>query len=356
MLIAGQLKKACFVAFAHTLVLASVAEAQWISCERATNGRPYCQASSDGEYSAVSEQTFNNFKAARQQTSGTTRGEMPSPKSYVPTGKALKVIEQVGFIQNQYRWYKELVEVQEQRIRERPKNTALKSQLGSLKARLSELASSVAAKKRELTDYSTPIRPDDFDQYVTVKRLSETQVKVPYYIPGTKEVGEFWVEPVVSDEGVLQYKFQFVDTHSLGPTKVRSSILMSSEDIESTGKAMMKGAQFSQIAHKHKLRRRVSKRITCFPAENCPPEGGKLQGKASTELIFLVYENGSTAIRIQRNKGTYEEGYNISIKSGHCLEAYINYISKHAKSQFKAGSMTDSEVKDLFKSCELLLF
>jgi hypothetical protein len=70
---------------------------------------------------------------------------------------------------------------------------------------------------------------------------------------------------------------------------------------------------------------------------------------ASTEIDFKVYEDGSTAGRIQRNKGLFEDGYNISIESALMLQAYMSHILTEGKTDFQAGSRTDEQMKDLFK-------
>jgi hypothetical protein len=197
--------------------------------------------------------------------------------------------------------------------------------------------------------YGTPIKPEDSDKHATARKLSEIYARIPYYIPGTKETGEFWFEPVVKDTGTLFFRFQFVDPDSSAPDKVRSTIEMSPEDVSKTRAALEKASRNSQIAHAKKIRRNVRVRMDCFPEADCPEEGKKLAGKSSSEIIFQVYENGSTAAIIQRNKGRFEEGYNMSIESARCLAAYIQYVMEEAKTEFEAGSRSDEEVKQLFR-------
>ena len=90
-------------------------------------------------------------------------------------------------------------------------------------------------------------------------------------------------------------------------------------------------------------------RMDCFPTSDCPEEDRKLAGRASSEIIFQVDENGATGARIQRNKGVFEEGYNMSIESARCLAAYIQYVMEEAKIEYEAGSKSDDEVKKLFR-------
>ena len=196
--------------------------------------------------------------------------------------------------------------------------------------------------------YLTSIKPNDRDLYLTARKASEIYPKIPYYIPGTNETGEFWVEPSVLDSGALQFGFKFVDT-TASVERVRETIEMSLPEIEDAQKALFKLHAWSEIAHQQKLRRNYEKRVTCFPISECPPDGERIDGKASTEIRFEVYEDGSTAGRIQRNKGLFVEGYNVSIDSAMLLQAYLFHVIKEARIEFKSGTQDKKALDDLFR-------
>jgi hypothetical protein len=217
---------------------------------------------------------------------------------------------------------------------------AVNVELERLKSEYSEMDKSFGV-------YLTSIKPNDRDLYLTARKASEIYPKIPYYIPGTSETGEFWVEPAVSDRGELQFGFKFVDTNS-PVEKVRENIEMSLPEIEDAQKALFKLQAWSEIAHQQKLRRNYEKRVTCFPVSECPPDGERVDGKASTEIRFNVYEDGSTAGRIQRNKGVFVEGYNVSIDSAMLLQAYLSHVIKEAKIEFKSGTEDKKALDDLF--------
>ena len=122
--------------------------------------------------------------------------------------------------------------------------------------------------------------------------------------------------------------------------KVRETIVMSLPQIEEAQKALFKLQAWSEIAHQQKLRRNYEKRVTCFPMSECPPDGERADGKASTEIRFNVYEDGSTAGRIQRNKGLFVEGYNLSIDSAMLLQAYLAHVIKEASIEFNPAPKT----------------
>lgn len=198
------------------------------------------------------------------------------------------------------------------------------------------------------TIYATPIRPDDKDLGRTARVASEQFPKVPFYIPGTRESGRFWVEPRVSNEGKLFYDVIFVDPRASVDQK-RAVIDLTPEQLERTKVSISKLSDWSAIAHKNELRRSYRKRVDCFPEINCPRENEKIEGKTSTEIIFIVAEDGSTAGRIQRNKGRYDEGYNISIKSSKLLSSYLHYVQSQGERDFVAGTRTTADIDAMFK-------
>ena len=92
--------------------------------------------------------------------------------------------------------------------------------------------------------------------------------------------------------------------------------------------------------------RRIEKRAACFPDANCAE---KKVGTSSTEVIFQIYENGSTSGKIQRNKGRFSVGYNFSVESAVLLAGYLDYMVDVGSREFNVGTMTDEEVEDLFQ-------
>jgi hypothetical protein len=217
----------------------------------------------------------------------------------------------------------------------------------AVNAQIERLQSEYSTLDRLFGIYLTSIKPNDRDLYLTARKASEIYPKIPYYIPGTNETGEFWVEPNVSDSGEMQFGFKFVDIDS-SAEKVRETIVMSLPQIEDAQKALFKLHAWSEITHQQKLRRNYEKRVTCFPVSECPPDGERVAGKASTEVRFNVYEDGSTAGRIQRNKGLFVEGYNVSIDSAMLLQAYLSHVIKEARLEFKSGTQDKKALDELF--------
>lgn len=201
---------------------------------------------------------------------------------------------------------------------------------------------------RDRSLYRTPVRPDDRDLGVTARAASEAFPKVPYYIPGTRESGRFWIAPRVSDTGVLMYDLTFVDPGaSVDPR--RAVIDLTAAQLERMTVAVAKLSEWSEVAHRNELRKSYRKRVDCFPRTACPGDGDKAEGQTSTEVIFIVSEDGSTAGRIQRNKGRFEEGYNVSIKSARLLTSYLRYVQSRGEREFAAGTRTAADLDNMFK-------
>ena len=208
---------------------------------------------------------------------------------------------------------------------------------------LTKLRESLAASY--LSKYNTPIYPVNINLGTTAFRYSEIFPSIPYYIPGTKEVGEFLVQPVVSNKGQLTYEFTFLDP-SAKYNKEREQIVVVNTDMGSLIDGLDKVREWTETAEKNNVRRRYEKVATCFPKADC---GERQVGKASTEVVFQIYENGSTAGKLQRVKGEFVSGYNMSVESTVLLGAYLKYMRDIGEREFKIGSMSEKDLDTMFK-------
>jgi len=150
--------------------------------------------------------------------------------------------------------------------------------------------------------------------------------------------------PRVTDEGNLVYRLDFLDP-TLTYEKVRDSINIPHENINGVIKALLNIDKWTITAQENNLTRRVSKTALCIPKGRCE---NKKTGVMSTEIVFKVYEDGSTAGRIQRNKGTYSVGYNLSVESSVLLSAYMTYMRDIGFKEFNNRNMSDEEIESLF--------
>lgn len=219
----------------------------------------------------------------------------------------------------------------------------------ALNLRIEVLQKEFAEKDTTFNQYLTSITPNDRDLYLTARKASQLYPKVPYYIPGTNETGEFWVEPKVTDAGELMFNFRLIDPAAENDT-TRSLINMNLEQLGETQKALFKLYKNSVIAHEKKIRENYTKRVICFPSEQCPEERQKGEkGKTSTEVVFMIYEDGSTGGRLQQNKGAFQEGVNFSIDSALLFQAYLSHVINEAKTEFESGTRTQEQLDEMFQ-------
>ena len=158
-----------------------------------------------------------------------------------------------------------------------------------------------------LKRFATPVWPKNKNLSVSAFRAADTFPKIPFYVPGTDEIGEMLIIPRVTDEGFLTYKFDFLDPTS-SFDKVRDTIIVAHEHVETVIQGLQKIDQWTTIAQQKKINRRIEKSAACVPVGNCE---NKKQGISSTEIVFQIYEDGSTAGSIQSNKGRFSVGYNL---------------------------------------------
>lgn len=260
--------------------------------------------------------------------------------------------QRLGELEHQIAVWNRVLQQQERRLTITvldSEKVSISETIKTIKVRINELSEEMRGKEADVEYYLTNIRPQDRDIYVSARKRSEIEPQAPYYIPGTNETGQFWVEPVVTNEGILQFNFRMIDPLSPNDT-TRSLIPMSLDQLKDVQQAIKKLSDMSKTAHKNKIRKNYSKRVVCFPELECPDErsNGTI-GKSSTEVIFQIYEDGSTAGRIQQNKGPYQEGFNISIETANYFQAYLDLVIEDAKSDYSAGTKTVKDLDKLFE-------
>jgi hypothetical protein len=217
-----------------------------------------------------------------------------------------------------------------------------------LQAKIEELSHRNPSQPSSSPEYRTPIRPDDPQSFPTARNVSESYWSIPYYIPGTPEVGDIWILPQVSDTGQLEFKVRFLDPNS-NTDKIRAQATLSSSEAEQLTDSLAKLSDWSDTVHNNRIRREFEKRVTCFPTAECPPVGQRIANKFSTELLFHINDEGETNGAFRLNKGLYEETYSFSIKSGRLLWAYMVHVIKEAKLEYQAGSATSDDIDKILQ-------
>jgi peptidoglycan hydrolase-like protein with peptidoglycan-binding domain len=280
----------------------------------------------------------NTTSTATKTPISTTSNSSPQKwENAQSVAEAQRYVDEVQATIVMYMAIREVVDEQPPTMKERV--------LGVVDNEISQLQKQKLRLQDRLTQrFTTPIKPSNANLQVSAFRASDTFPKVPFYIPGTNEVGETLVTPRVSDEGYLNYKFDFIDPVATYDN-VRDSVLIPHDSIDELITGIGKIDEWTQVAQENGVNRRISKAATCIPTGACEV---KKAGISSTELLFQVYEDGSTSGRMQINKGKFNVGYNMSVESTILLQAYLIYMRDLGSKEFNVGVMSDEEVLELF--------
>jgi hypothetical protein len=292
---------------------------------------------------ADSSKSIDNQKTVVAATTGTIAAVSATAQaSATNTSEIQKLKDNYEDLQKQLMLLKEIQKNQQAR----PESQYKQAKITAISAQISAIEISTTSLSTQLsTRYSTPVRPINANLGITAKLASEIFPKIPYYIPGTKETGEMLVTPAITEQGELKYSFSFLDPDNT-IENVRETITLSPEDINVAITGFEKVKEWSDQAQADGIRKIFEKRASCFPQPNC---GEKKKGVSSTEIDFLIYEDGSTAAKVQRNKGVFSTGFNFSIESSLLLTAYLEYMRDVGQKEFTSGSMTKEDLDKKFQ-------
>ena len=215
----------------------------------------------------------------------------------------------------------------------------------ALTARIGQLEDRQEKARTVLTRYGTPVRPQNSNLQVGKRRASETFPKIPYFKPGITTEGEMWVEPTVTDTGLLTFNFNFIDPQA-EYDRIADTITMSLEELRSTEEALRRIQNWNRTARENRIRKRFDKEATCFPDAMC---ASRTAGNASTSIIFQIDDDGSTETQIVRNKGSYQDKYGYSMESALLLISYLQHVEKEGSFDYDAGTQTKESLDALFE-------
>ncbi len=166
---------------------------------------------------------------------------------------------------------------------------------------------------------------------------------IPFFTPGSGQVGELEVAPRATGKGVV-YDFNFVQ-HVSESNNSSSTISINSADIAQVVYGIQKSHEWSDVAKKKGLRQLHQKVASCFPEDMCDDD----KSDTPTKVLFMLYEDGSTAAKIQQKGGGNIIGYNLSIDSALLLASYLDYMKAKGEAEYSVGTMTDADLNSVFK-------
>lgn len=220
----------------------------------------------------------------------------------------------------------------------RDSGNARNAHLGSPSQVTSDASSQKSQSKSDANSYRLSRESD-----LPSDRMNELLPRVPYYIAGTKETGVVEIKAEVTPSGQKQYALRFLDPASRS-SSLRDSVLMPDADLRGFQAGLSKLDTWSKEAHDQGIRRVFSKQASCSPVAACTASSG-----SRVEVLFLIYEDGSTSGRIVLHKGSYEQGYNLSIDSAKLLRTNLDYTLKTFSKEVSAKSKSKKSLDRMFK-------
>ncbi len=225
--------------------------------------------------------------------------------------------------------------------------SAANEEVEALRARIATLEAQRTEATEELRTYETPVRPENSKLQSDARRSSERYQKVPYFIPGTKTVGEMWVEPKVDDAGQLRFDVNFIDPEA-EYQKVAISIPMTPDEIGQFEAALASVEDWSRTATEKKIRKRYEKEALCLPSVRCEGSAAPASGLVA-RVMFQIDDDGSTVALVRTRQGSFERAYAFSMESTAVLREYLHHVRDVGASEFQAGSATKEDLDALFQ-------
>jgi len=183
--------------------------------------------------------------------------------------------------------------------------------------------------------------------------------KIQYYIPGSEEIGEMWVNWFIDDDKGPMMRLHFMDpTHqyenqaykidiSLEPIQFPCNTDIAKDSNKNTSpscqivKDLLRADKWGKIAKKQNLKRRYRKRVSYV--------NGDENSKISTAIYFQVYEDGSMTAQIEEVKHGFPKRFNFTLNNALELARYIETTREKAKQKWMNKTRTKEDLDALFK-------
>ncbi len=198
-------------------------------------------------------------------------------------------------------------------------------------------------KGQSVTDAGATAGTTTMPVALSAQKVAGIYPLIPFYTPGSGQVGELEVAPRATGKGVV-YDFKFVQ-HIAGSSDSSNIISINSADIGQINHGIQKSHEWSGVAKKKGLRQLHQKVASCFPEDMCDDDNSD----TPTKVLFMLYEDGSTAAKIQQKTSSNLFGYNLSIDSALLLASYLDYMKAKGEAEYSVGTMTDADLNSVFK-------
>jgi len=215
-----------------------------------------------------------------------------------------------------------------------------KDKVNAVKARIAAIE---AFKGQSITDSGATVGATAMPASLSGKKVAGIYPLIPFYAPGSGQVGELEVAPQSTGKGVV-YNFKFVQ-HLEGSNDASKTMAINSADIDQVNQGISKSHEWSGLAKQKGLRQLHQKVASCFPEDMCDDD----KSDTPTKVLFMLYEDGSTAAKLQQKTSDTLFGYNLSIDSALLLASYLDYMKSKGEAEYSVGTMTDADLNSVFK-------
>ena len=184
-------------------------------------------------------------------------------------------------------------------------------------------------------------------------------VKIQYYVPGSEEIGEMWIDWFIDDEKGPMMRLHFMDpTHkyeneshkidiSLEPIESVCNTDINIKTDETTSpsceivKDLLIANKWATIAKKQEMKRRYKKRVSFIQ--------GNENSKKSLGINFQVYENGGMTAQLEELNHGYPKRFNFTFAQALELARYIENTRKKAHKKWMNKTRTKEDLDALFQ-------
>jgi hypothetical protein len=213
----------------------------------------------------------------------------------------------------------------------------------------------VASNQKEFSEKLMGIRPKS-DLDAADGNIYET--KIQYYIPGSEEIGEMWVNWFIDDDKGPMMRLNFMDpTHqyenkayeidiSLEPIEFPCNTDINTDSNKNTSpscqivKDLLRADRWGKIAKEKELKRRYKKLVSYIQGDE--------KSKISLSIYFQVYENGAMSAQLVHKKYGFPKRFNFTLANALELARYIENTREKAQKKWFNQTRTKEDLDALF--------
>jgi len=182
--------------------------------------------------------------------------------------------------------------------------------------------------------------------------------KIQYYIPGSEEIGEMWVDWHIDDSKGPMMRLNFIDpTHqyenktysiniSLQPIQASCNTDLKIKSDKNTSpsckivKDLLRADKWGKIAKEQEMKRRYKKKVSFIQGDE--------ESTKSLGVNFQVYEDGGMTAQIEEINHGYPKRFNFTLANALELSRYIEDTRQKAHKKWMNKTRSTEDLDALF--------